>query len=297
MFDLQAYLDRCRQAVNREFESVFPENAANSRLKAAMAYSIKAGGKRVRPALCLAAAEVVGDTADSEVITAAGAIEMVHTYSLIHDDLPAMDDDALRRGQPTCHVAFDEATAILAGDALLTLAFETLAGTALGSSKSPEIWMQVIQVVSAAAGPRGMIEGQMRDIAAEKIPLALAALERMHALKTGALIVASVEVGALLGGGSREQVRRLRAYAGHIGLAFQVMDDILNVTGDPQLMGKATGTDREKNKTTYPALLGLDESRSFAGDLISKALQALDNFDNRSEPLKALANYIIVRKR
>ncbi len=297
MFDLQAYLDCCREAVNRELESVFPENAANSRLNAAMAYSIKAGGKRVRPALCLAAAEAVGDTADNEIIIAAGCIEMIHTYSLIHDDLPAMDDDALRRGQPTCHVAFDEATAILAGDALLTQAFETLAGTALGSSKSPEIWMQVIQVLSAAAGPRGMIEGQMRDIAAENIPLALTALERMHALKTGALIVASVEIGALLGGGSREQVRRLRAYAGHIGLAFQVMDDILNITGDPQLMGKATGTDRERNKTTYPALLGLDESMRFSGDLISKALQALDNFDNRSEHLKSLANYIIARKR
>jgi geranylgeranyl diphosphate synthase type II len=297
MFDLQAYLDRCRQAVNRELKNVFPENSADSRLNAAMAYSIKAGGKRVRPALCLAAAEAVGETADSEIITAAGTLEMVHTYSLIHDDLPAMDNDALRRGQPTCHVAFDEATAILAGDALLTLAFETLAGTARGSSKSSEIWMQVIQVLTAAAGPRGMIEGQMRDIAAEKSPLALTALERMHALKTGALIVASVEIGALLGGGSREQVRRLRAYGGHIGLAFQVMDDILNVTGDPQLMGKATGTDRERSKTTYPTLLGLDESRRFAGDLISKALQALDNFDNRSQPLKALANYIIARKR
>ncbi len=296
MFDLQAYLDRCRQAVNHELESLFPEECANSRLNAAMAYSLKAGGKRVRPALCLAAAEAVGD-ADNEIVTAAGTLEMIHTYSLIHDDLPAMDDDALRRGKPTCHVAFDEATAILAGDALLTLAFETLAGTALGSSKLPEIWMQVIQVLAAAAGPRGMIDGQMLDIAAEKSPIELDELERMHTLKTGAIIVASVEIGALLSGGSRDQVRRLREYAGHIGLAFQVMDDILNVTGDPQLMGKATGTDRERNKTTYPALLGLEESRTFAGDLISKALQALDNFDNRSQPLKALANYIIARKR
>jgi geranylgeranyl diphosphate synthase, type II len=142
-----------------------------------------------------------------------------------------------------------------------------------------------------------MIEGQMRDIAAEKIPLDLTELERMHALKTGALIVASVEIGARLGGGSREQVQGLREYGGYIGLAFQVMDDILNVTGDPQLMGKATGTDRERSKTTYPTLLGLDESRRFAGELISKALQALDNFDNRSQPLRSLANYIIARKR
>ncbi len=296
MFDLQTYLDRCREAVNHELESLFPEDSANSRLTAAMAYSLKAGGKRVRPALCLAAAEAVGEV-DNEIIAAAGTIEMIHTYSLIHDDLPAMDDDVLRRGKPTCHVAFDEATAILAGDALLTLAFETLAGTALGSSKLPETWTQVIQVLAAAAGSRGMIEGQMRDIAAEKEPLALDELECMHTLKTGAMIVASVEIGALLGGGSRDQVRRLREYAGHIGLAFQVMDDILNVTGDPQLMGKATGTDRERNKTTYPALLGLEGSQILAGDLIAKALQVLDNFDNRSEPLEALANYIIARKR
>ncbi|MCP3951843.1 MAG: polyprenyl synthetase family protein [Desulfobacterales bacterium] len=296
MVDLQAYLDRCRQAVNRELEGLLPEKSDPSRLMAAMAYSIKAGGKRVRPALCLAAAEAVGDV-DNEIVSAACTIEMIHTYSLIHDDLPAMDDDDLRRGQPTCHVAFDEATAILAGDALLTLAFETLAGTALGSPKSPEIWTRVIQILAAAAGPRGMINGQMRDIAAEKNPLKLDELARMHALKTGAMIIASVEIGVRLGGGNREQVRRLREYAGHIGLAFQVMDDILNVTGDPQLMGKATGTDRERNKTTYPTLLGLEESRTFAGDLISKALQALDNFDNRSEPLKALANYIIARER
>lgn len=296
MFDLQTYLGRRRERVNLEIERLFPENCANVRLKAAMAYSMKAGGKRVRPALCLAAAEAVGKT-DNEIVTAAAAIEMVHTYSLIHDDLPAMDDDALRRGRPTCHVAFDEATAILAGDALLTLAFETLALTALGSTRAPETWLQVIRKLSAAAGPGGMIEGQMRDIAAENAPLGQAELERMHMLKTGALIVASVETGALLGGGSPQQARRLRVYAEHIGLAFQVMDDILNVSGDAQLMGKATGTDRERNKTTYPSLMGLDGSREFAGNLVSKALQTLDNFDNRSEPLRALANYIIARKR
>ncbi len=296
MFDLQAYLEHCRELVNRDIERRFPENEATPRLYTAMAYSLKAGGKRIRPALCLAASEAVG-MVDEDVVAAATALEMVHTYSLIHDDLPAMDDDALRRGLPTCHVAFDEATAILTGDALLTLAFDILADTALASDKGPAVWMQVIRGLALAAGPQGMIEGQMRDIASENRFLSKEALKRMHALKTGAMIVGAVETGALLGGGNQTQVNHLRAYAEHIGLAFQVMDDILNVSGDPDLMGKATGTDQERNKSTYPALMGLAQSRVFAGDLVSKALQALDNFDNRSEPLRALANYIIERRR
>jgi len=296
MFDLQAYFARCRDQVNRDIERRFPENEETPRLYAAMAYSLKAGGKRVRPALCLAAAEAVGKV-DDDVVAAATALEMVHTYSLIHDDLPAMDDDALRRGRPTCHVAFDEATAILAGDALLTLAFDILAATARTSDKAPANWLQVIRGLALAAGPQGMIEGQMRDINSENKSLPREALERMHALKTGAMIVAAVETGALLGGGNRSQVNHLRTYAEHVGLAFQVMDDILNVSGDPALMGKATGTDQARNKSTYPALMGLTQSRDFAEDLVSKALQALDNFDNRSQPLRALTNYIIERRR
>jgi len=296
MFDLQAYLERCREWVNGDIERRFPEGETAPRLYAAMAYSLKAGGKRVRPALCLAAAEAVG-TVDDDVLAAATALEMVHTYSLIHDDLPAMDDDVLRRGRPTCHMAFDEATAILAGDALLTLAFNILADTALASNKSPTVWMQVIRGLAFAAGPQGMIEGQMLDIASENKTLSKQELKRTHALKTGAMIVAAVETGALLGGGNPTQVDHLRAYAGHIGLAFQVTDDILNVSGDPELMGKATGTDQERNKSTYPALMGLAQSRIFAEDLVAKALQALDNFDNRSQPLRALANYIIERRR
>ncbi len=296
MFDLKAYLDRCRKAVNSELERRLHSNGSNSGINAAMAYSILAGGKRVRPALCIAAAEAVGKS-DSDIVAAASAIEMIHTYSLIHDDLPAMDDDDMRRGRPTCHVAFDEATAILAGDALLALAFQTLAQTASGSKKDAALWIQVINTLATASGHLGMIEGQIRDIAAEKIPLGLEDLERMHALKTGAMIVASVETGALLGGASCAQVRLLCEYAGYIGLAFQVMDDILNVTGDPEQMGKAIGTDLERNKSTYPTLMGLTESQKFAGDLILKALRALDNFDNRSEPLRELAHYVIARKR
>ncbi len=295
-FDLQNYLERCRQTVNSELERLFPASSSNSKINAAMSYSILAGGKRVRPALCLAAAEAVGKS-DSDIAAAACAIEMIHTYSLIHDDLPAMDDDDLRRGRPTCHVAFGEATAILAGDALLTLAFQTLAAAAADSRKEPGLWIEVINILATASGHQGMIKGQMQDIEAEKTPLALDQLEQMHALKTGAIIVASVKTGAILSGGSRDQIRMLGEYAGFIGLAFQVMDDILNVTGNPELMGKAIGTDLAKNKSTYPALMGLAGSQKFSGELISKSLQALDNFDNRSEPLRVLATYIISRKR
>jgi geranylgeranyl diphosphate synthase type II len=296
MFDLQDYLESSRRVVNTELGRIFLSTGSNSRINEAMAYSITAGGKRVRPALCMAAAEAVG-ASGSDIVSAACAIEMIHTYSLIHDDLPAMDNDELRRGRPTCHVAFDEATAILAGDALSTLAFQTIAAAAADSRKDPGLWIEVINILAAASGHQGMIEGQMQDIEAEKRPLTLDQLEQMHTLKTGAMIVASVKTGAILGGGSRNQIRMLGEYAGFIGLAFQVMDDILNVTGDPELMGKATGTDLERNKSTYPALMGLAGSQKFSGELISKALRALDNFDNRSEPLRSLANYIIERKR
>ncbi len=300
MFDFPAYLAQCRRAVDGDLESRLKVNGrCPTGIQAAMGYSLMAGGKRVRPALCLAAADAVGaaDPDRPAILAAAGALEMIHTYSLIHDDLPAMDDDDLRRGRATCHVAFDEATAVLAGDGLLTLAFETLSQAAIESDINPGRWIEVMRIVAGAAGHQGMIEGQMRDMAAEQNPLELHELEKMHALKTGALIVASVETGAILGGARPDQIERLREYAGHIGLAFQVMDDILNVTGDPELLGKATGTDLERNKSTYPALMGLAGSQRLAGDLISKALRALDIFDNRSEPLEALATYIIARHR
>jgi len=219
MFDLQDYLESSRRVVNTELGRIFLSTGSNSRINEAMAYSITAGGKRVRPALCMAAAEAVG-ASDSDIVSAACAIEMIHTYSLIHDDLPAMDNDGLRRGRPTCHVAFDEATAILAGDALSTLAFQTIAAAAADSRKDPGLWIEVINILAAASGHQGMIEGQMQDIEAEKTPLTLEQLEQMHTLKTGAMIVASVKTGAILGGGSRNQIRMLGEYAGFIGLAF-----------------------------------------------------------------------------
>jgi len=223
---------------------------------------------------------------------------MVHTYSLIHDDLPAMDDDRKRRGKPTCHIAFDEATAILAGDALLTVAFEVLSAMNFTENSTQAVQrLSVIQTIATAAGCRGMIQGQMLDIASEGCRLSREDLEGMHALKTGALIEASLQCGALLGGGSKSQMEMFKTYAANIGLAFQVADDILNVEGNPQLMGKDVGTDALRGKSTYPSLLGLEASKRFAWDLIQNALQAIESFDKKSEPLRAIAVYIIERKR
>jgi len=209
----------------------------------------------------------------------------------------AMDDDELRRGKPTCHVAFDEATAILAGDALLTMAFEILASVPVENGDQAAKWLQIIRIIAIAAGSQGMIQGQMLDIAAEGRRLNTKDLESMHFLKTGALIEASLQCGALLADADKAQLGFLKTYARSIGLAFQVADDILNVEGNPEVMGKAVGTDRLNKKSTYPSLLGLDASKEFARKLIRQALQALETFDNKAEPLRAMAIYIIERKR
>jgi len=266
------------------------------RIVSAMAYSLMAGGKRIRPVICLAAADAV-DRPGPGVMKAACAIEMIHTYSLIHDDLPAMDNDAVRRGKPTCHIAFDESTAILAGDGLLTFAYEVLSKAGIGDGTHAARWFDVLHLISKAVGYKGMIEGQMRDISSEGIQLSLEDLESMHNLKTGALIEASIHTGAVLGGGNPDKVDMLRQYARNTGLAFQVTDDILNVEGDPTLLGKAVGTDIALKKNTYPSLMGLEKSKTFAKKLVDNALQALDSFDNNADPLRAIAIYIINRKR
>jgi geranylgeranyl diphosphate synthase type II len=299
MFQLKPYLNEKRQWVDRSLEEQLTAGSVPGRLADAMRYAVMAGGKRLRPILCIAAAEAVGDMRNEAALPAAAcSLEFIHTYSLIHDDLPAMDDDALRRGKPTCHIAFDEATAILAGDALLTLAFQVLSGGAL-SPEGPAAgdWLRVIRCISDAAGALGMVEGQMRDIASEGVPLSLEALETLHGLKTGALIRASVISGAILARASREQNRELDTYARHIGMAFQVADDILNVSGDAALMGKAVGTDAARGKNTYPALMGLAEAREKARIHVEKALGALAAFDGRAEPLRAIARYVVERNR
>jgi geranylgeranyl diphosphate synthase, type II len=295
--DLKAYLTAKAELINRELAACLPAEDNPPRVVAAMRHSLMAGGKRVRPVLCMAAAEAVGGHAEA-TMPAALALEMIHTYSLIHDDLPALDDDELRRGQPTCHTYFDEATAILAGDALLTLAFEVLAKH--GERQAPadaHIWLEVAARIAAAAGYAGMVEGQMRDLSAEGRRLTLEELRALHTLKTGRLLQAAVISGAMIAKADGDQLAALEAYGGHIGLAFQVADDLLNVTGDPQKMGKAVGTDADRQKNTYPALLGLEASKAYADQLVADALKAIACFDTKADPLRAIARYIVHRKR
>jgi geranylgeranyl diphosphate synthase type II len=296
MFELPPYLDTRRRQVDAALARIFEDLGSPRRLIDAMRYSLTAGGKRLRPVLCMAACEAVGGKPEA-VLEPACALELIHTYSLIHDDLPAMDDDALRRGQPTCHLAFDEATAILAGDALLTLAFQVLAQPGADGQPAPATRIAVIARIARAAGCRGMIEGQMRDIAAEGRPMALERLAELHGLKTGALITAAIGSGALWAGGSEAQVRALEHYGDKIGLAFQVTDDNLNVEGDPGELGKAVGTDAARSKTTYPALLGLERSKALARELAAEGLQAIAVLDSKADPLRAIAHYIVNRRR
>ena len=296
-FRLQAYIDFWRSEVNEALILCFPADVSRNEIVAAMNHSLHAGGKRLRPILCIAACEAVGGRG-RDALPACCALEMVHTYSLIHDDLPAMDDDQLRRGRPTCHIAFSEATAILAGDALVTKAFQLLADHAASQAPDQQIrWLQVMRHLARAAGHEGMIEGQMQDIQSEGRQLDMAQLEKLHRLKTGALIKAAVWIGAEIGAATREEHEVLSRYADDIGLAFQVQDDILNVEGDPQKLGKNVGTDQDRGKNTYPALLGLSAAKAKAANLIGEALRALDIFDTKTEPLRAIAEYIIARKR
>lgn len=294
-FDLNSYLSSKRNKINSTLVLLLKTNSNDNRIRTSMEYSLMSGGKRLRPILCMAAAEAVGGQSDDTVRTAC-ALEMIHTYSLIHDDLPAMDNDLLRRGQPTCHVAFDEATAILTGDALLSLAFEILSSIDFTDKNDAFTRLTVIHKIATAAGYKGMIEGQMQDIFAEGRPLSLQDLEKMHALKTGALIESSVISGAILGNGEPKQIEQLTTYAKNFGLAFQVTDDILDVEGDPKIMGKDAGSDQARKKSTYPSILGMEKSKEFSRRLINNALNALDYFDNRADPLRAIAHYTVDRR-
>jgi len=295
-FDLNSYLFSKRKQINQTIDKIIDQTSNSSVVVSAMRHSLVGEGKRIRPVLCIAASRAVGGQTE-DVIMIACALEMIHTYSLIHDDLPAMDDDDLRRGKPTCHIAFDEATAILAGDALLTLAFEILSSIEPADKNNALKLLRVIDTIAKAAGYKGMIEGQIKDIAAEGKQLGLEDLEEIHVLKTGALIEASIITGAILGNGSFEQIEKLKIYAKNIGLAFQVTDDILNVEGDPVVMGKNIGTDQAREKSTYPSILGIEKSKEFAKNLVNNALQALEYFDKKSDPLRAIAHYTIDRKR
>ncbi len=294
MIDLKEYLEFYQENINNKIFELLKEHDNSNPVVQAMLYSMSAGGKRIRPILAMAAAEAT-HAQISDVLPVACAIEMIHTYSLIHDDLPAMDNDTLRRGKPTSHIQYDEATAILAGDALLTLAFEILSSTQNNTEENLSRHLKIIQVMAKAAGYRGMIQGQMQDIRAEGKELDLDALITMHSLKTGALIEASIVVGAMFGNAGQDTLHSLCSYARHIGLAFQVIDDILNVSGDPTKLGKAVGTDTVRGKNTFPGLMGLAKARVYAENLVQSALKALEFFDNKADPLRAIAQYIIER--
>ncbi|SDA91107.1 geranylgeranyl diphosphate synthase, type II [Pseudomonas sp. NFACC15-1] len=283
---------RVNAALDTLFSAPSPELA---RLYEAMRYSVMNGGKRVRPLLAYAACEALGGQAE-QANGAACAVELIHAYSLVHDDLPAMDDDDLRRGQPTTHKQFDEACAILAGDGLQSLAFSALLDPALSDCPA-QIRLDMVSALALAAGPAGMVGGQAIDLGSVGLKLDQDALEYMHRHKTGALIEASVRLGALASGRSTpEQLQALQVYARAIGLAFQVQDDILDVESDTQTLGKRQGADIARDKPTYPALLGLDAAKAYALELRDQALAALRPFDAAAEPLRDLARYIVERR-
>jgi geranylgeranyl diphosphate synthase type II len=293
---IATYRKQCQARVDAALENLLqPPRDELQRLYEAMRYSVVNGGKRVRPLLVYAACEALDGTME-RAEGAACAVELMHAYSLVHDDLPAMDDDDLRRGQPTTHRAFDEACAILAGDGLQTLAFEALADARL-NPQSAELRLQMLGILARAAGPAGLVGGQAIDLESVGRKLDQHALETMHRHKTGALIEASVQLGALASGKADEsQLRALSDYAQAIGLAFQVQDDILDVESDTATLGKRQGADIARDKPTYPALLGLDEAKAYAHTLHDQALSALHSFGAGAEPLRALARYIIERR-
>ncbi len=292
---LDTYLPPRLQAIEQALRAYLPASGERPRiLPSAMRYAVLNGGKRLRPILCIAAAEATGGSMQT-VLPTACALELIHAFSLVHDDLPALDNDTLRRGKPTCHVQFGEAMAILTGDALFAHAFHLIARQAEHSP--PERVVRVLELIADAVGVDGMVGGQVEDILSEREPITPETLTYIHSRKTGALIRASVLAGAILGGASAEVEQALDAYSRALGLAFQIVDDILNETGDPAQLGKATGTDRARQKATYPRLYGLDTSRARALQEIQNALDALQPFGREADPLRWLAHYVMERER
>ncbi len=289
---LTSYQKRNNEQLNHWLDGLPHQNQA---LIQAMRYGLVLGGKRARPFLVYITGEMLGCT-PQELDTPACAIECIHAYSLIHDDLPAMDDDELRRGQPTCHIKFDEATAILTGDALQTLAFSILAeGTLSAQGESQRVRM--VQALAEASGAQGMCVGQALDLAAENRLVSLEELEEIHRNKTGALMRCAVRLGALAAGEKgRDILPQLDQYAAAVGLAFQVQDDILDIISDTETLGKPQGSDQELNKSTYPALLGLDGAIEKAHTLLQEALQALDAIPYNTQLLEEFARYVVERK-
>ncbi|WP_407268335.1 polyprenyl synthetase family protein [Radiobacillus sp. PE A8.2] len=285
---LSDYIAERQRSINKALTDEIETLQITSRLKESMLYSVQAGGKRLRPILMMASCEsFVGSY--TSVVPVAVALEMIHTYSLIHDDLPAMDDDHLRRGKPTNHRQFDEATAILAGDALLTYSFEVITKA---ESLTEEQKIYLITRLAQASGPKGMVGGQMLDMIAEDQEVDLSALEQIHTLKTGQLLTFAIISGAYIAGASSEQLQAIEKFSYYLGLIFQVQDDILDVTGDPELIGKPIGSDETNNKSTYPRLLGLNGAINKKQEYVNKAKQALKQAGVNQTVLESLTDYL-----
>jgi len=302
MTSVVSYMEEVQKKVDHFFKNHFLKTDPKlERLFEAMRYSLLAGGKRIRPVLVLASYEVCRegtlDSGDSKreeaALSVAAALEMIHTYSLIHDDLPAMDNDDLRRGQPTNHKAFGESIAILAGDSLLTEAFFVIARS---QGISPQILLEIVGDIALASGGFGMAGGQAIDLLSEGKKISAEDLEYLHQHKTGCLIEVSVSCGAKLASVSPEKMKAIRIYAESIGLAFQIADDILDVEGGTAELGKTAGSDAKKDKATYPSILGLEKSKTLAAALVEKAVGSLQTFGSKAELLKQLAHFIVYRK-
>ncbi len=287
------FLEHCRSNVDSTLASrLSASDPGSARLLDAMGYSVLGGGKRVRPALCIGAAMAVGQS-ESLALVPACAVELIHAYSLIHDDLPAMDNDELRRGRPTTHIAFDEATAILAGDALQTLAFDWLADAPMLNDRTR---LAMVRELAKGSGHLGMVGGQAMDLESVGKRPSIEHLESMHRHKTGALIVASVRIGALTSPDlKQEQLNALTDYAHTLGLAFQVQDDLLDIEGDTTIIGKPQGSDQARDKPTYPSLMGIEQARHYLAELLETALSSLQPFGHEADTLRAMADYVVAR--
>ncbi|MDK2986401.1 MAG: geranylgeranyl diphosphate synthase, type [Clostridia bacterium] len=293
--DLQLYLQEKRNYINSVLDKILPpETTYPESIHKAMRYSVFAGGKRLRPILTIAAAEACGGSADN-VIEAACALELIHTYTLIHDDLPAMDDDDYRRGKLTCHKVFGEAIAILAGDALLTYAFQILARASLENKVNNNINLENILYIAKSVGSQGLIGGQVVDLESENKSLNEDILNYIHKNKTAALFKAAIKTGGVVAGANEEMLAALDDYAQFYGLAFQITDDILDIEGDSKEIGKSVGSDEKNNKLTYPSLYGIEKSKTMAEDNINKAIESLAIFGTKAEALCEIAKYTLKR--
>jgi len=293
--NIKAYLANKRKVVDKALEMLVPPaRTFPPKVFEAMRYSLFAGGKRVRPILAIASAEALG-AKTAGLLPIAGTLELIHTYSLIHDDLPAMDNDDLRRGRPTCHKVYGEAMAILAGDGLLNRAFEVLSDPRRLKTVTAPRLIAIMREISLASGAFGMVGGQVVDMESEGKDVDLPTLEYIHTHKTGALIRASVRTGAIYAKANETRLKALTRYGERIGLAFQIADDILDITGSQEEIGKDVGSDLKKGKKTFPSFYGLEESRMRAQEVSEQALAALKDFDRKADPLRELAKYIVTR--